>query len=52
MGLYLPRAKLISPRPTQKDEGGLNMKRVAFQALTGATLTTALTSSAWRLAFA
>ena len=52
MGLYIRNAKLVSPRPTQMTTDDLNQKRVTFEAVTGPTVTTDLTASAWCMAFA
>ena len=52
VGLYLPKAKLVTPRPTQMDGAGLNQKSVTMVGVTGGTVTSALTQSSWRLASA
>jgi hypothetical protein len=50
--LYLPNMTATEARPVQFDDGGVLRKRLRFDALTGATTTTDLTASPWRLALA
>jgi len=51
LGLYIPNAKPIGSKPIQVDHEGVNRKRVEFECLTGATTTSDVTLSPWRLAF-
>lgn len=52
LAFYFPRVKPVGARPMQQDNGGVNARRVMCQAVTGATTTTQLTASNWRLAMA
>ncbi len=50
VGLYAPNVKIVSPMPTQSDMAGLNRITVNWECLTGATTTSDLTLSNFRLA--
>lgn len=50
-GIYFPRMKLVN-EPIQINDGGYNRTRVTLEALKGATDTSELTRSAWRMGFA
>lgn len=52
VGLYLPKLKMSGMVPLQIADAGYNRVRVTMDALAGDDLTTELTRSAWRLAFA
>ena len=49
IGLYLPKAEVISPRPVQGDRDGLANIHVVLRSLTGGTTTDVVSASAWRL---
>lgn len=49
VAVYLPNAKSVGERPRQSDVQGLNRVQVQVKALTGATTSTALTLSNFRL---
>jgi hypothetical protein len=52
LALYWPNLRQTEQRPTQFDDGGILRMRLKFEATTGATTTTDLTMSPWRLGMA
>ncbi len=49
VGMYFPNCKIVSPRPTQVNVNDLNRVTVNWEALTGATTTSDLTLSNFRI---
>lgn len=49
VGIYWPNLAMVD-KPIQMDDGGVNRKRIRFEAQTGGTTTSDLTLSPWRLA--
>ena len=50
VAFYLPNAKPVGDRPSQRTVNGLNQITVTYEGLSGPTSTTELTHSAWRMA--
>jgi hypothetical protein len=52
IGIYWPRLAICAQQPIQINDGGWNRQRIKLEAQLGATRTTDLTASPYRLAFA